>query len=220
MWRSVNGEVSDIVMLMFTGMLIGALFPSNDVELFQRVSFLVVMAVGITVTMQSLRLFGRERVVFWRESSAGINRLSYFIGKSIAALTYVVIFPLALQALFFSGLRECLRVPLSRLVFRCTRARTSLNNRHASFYLLSVSLSLPFSLSSSSSSLLPSLHHRPWLAARPLLQLLHVSARRHVRVPVDRTPPVHRCAAQQIATDGHLSRARCVSARWLLASVA
>lgn len=43
------------------------------------------LSLSLTAVASSLRVFGSERVVFWRESSAGTNTLAYFLGKGTIA---------------------------------------------------------------------------------------------------------------------------------------
>jgi hypothetical protein len=44
------------------------------------------MALGLTISIASLRVFGDERVVFWRESAPGagmkLDKLAYFVAKN------------------------------------------------------------------------------------------------------------------------------------------
>lgn len=44
---------------------------------------LVSLSLGFTAMAASLRCFGTEKVIFWRESASGINKTSYFLGKNI-----------------------------------------------------------------------------------------------------------------------------------------
>eukprot|EP01047_Picozoa_sp_COSAG01_P043412 COSAG01_NODE_3852_length_5629_cov_3.080108_8_plen_91_part_00 len=39
------------------------------------------LAIGLTTIISSTRCFGAERIVFWRESSSGLNRVAYFLGE-------------------------------------------------------------------------------------------------------------------------------------------
>jgi len=58
------------------------------------------LALGLTVAIASLRVFGNERVVFWRESAPGsgmkLDNLAYFMAKNLVELPR-----LALLTLFF-----------------------------------------------------------------------------------------------------------------------
>ena len=51
-------------------------------------------------TQSSLRLFGAERVVFWREVSAGASRTAYYVGKNIADLPRLFFVPAMYLSLF------------------------------------------------------------------------------------------------------------------------
>lgn len=49
-----------------------------------------------------MRIFGAERVVFWRESASGINTLAYFLGKDLSYIPNMLVAPLLFEALFYS----------------------------------------------------------------------------------------------------------------------
>ena len=51
------------------------------------------------------RLFGAERVVFWREVASGASRSAYFVGKNLADLPRLLLVPAVYLSLFsgFSG---------------------------------------------------------------------------------------------------------------------
>ncbi|KAJ3403833.1 hypothetical protein HDU80_003692 [Chytriomyces hyalinus] len=58
--------------------------------------------IGVAVAMAGgpagVRLFGEERVIFWREAASGHNALAYYLGKNISA-----IYRVALSSLHFTG---------------------------------------------------------------------------------------------------------------------
>merc|ERR1711937_468302 len=58
---------------------------------------MTVMAVGLCTCASSIKVFGRERVVYWREA-AGLaqptHSIAYFIGKDLAMLPQQVLGPL------------------------------------------------------------------------------------------------------------------------------
>ena len=51
------------------------------------------LAIGLTTIISSTRCFGSERIVFWRESASGLDRLAYFVGKNIAEIPRLVFIP-------------------------------------------------------------------------------------------------------------------------------
>eukprot|EP01052_Picozoa_sp_SAG31_P028502 SAG31_NODE_2757_length_5139_cov_2.828968_2_plen_238_part_00 len=60
------------------------------------------LAIGLTTIVSSTRCFGDERVVFWREAAAGLNRHAYFFGKNIGELPRLFFVP-AFYLLIFSS---------------------------------------------------------------------------------------------------------------------
>ncbi|KAL9658612.1 hypothetical protein ABK040_006149 [Willaertia magna] len=51
---------------------------------------LMVLGVALTSMMSSLKVFGKERINFLRESQSGINSLTYFIVKDCCAFLYMI----------------------------------------------------------------------------------------------------------------------------------
>jgi len=76
------------------------LLPINDP--IGTIASLCCLSLSLTAVASSLRVFGAERVVFWRESSAGVNTLAYFLGKDIAQLPSMLLSPLLFLTLFYS----------------------------------------------------------------------------------------------------------------------
>eukprot|EP01050_Picozoa_sp_SAG11_P015625 SAG11_NODE_2047_length_3884_cov_1.573844_7_plen_342_part_00 len=58
------------------------------------------LAIGLTTIISSTRCFGAERIVFWRESSSGLNHLAYFLGKNIAEVPRLFFVPLFYFVIF------------------------------------------------------------------------------------------------------------------------
>lgn len=54
-------------------------------------TFLITMTLGALTVVSSVRTFGREKAVFQRESMYGMNKLSYFIGKLVSDLPFLVL---------------------------------------------------------------------------------------------------------------------------------
>eukprot|EP00003_Mantamonas_plastica_P030396 TRINITY_DN752_c2_g1_i1.p1 TRINITY_DN752_c2_g1~~TRINITY_DN752_c2_g1_i1.p1 ORF type:complete len:202 (+),score=48.80 TRINITY_DN752_c2_g1_i1:2-607(+) len=57
---------------------------------------------GLTAVASSLRVFGNERVVFWRENSSGANALAYFLGKNIAQFPRIALVPLVFLSSYYT----------------------------------------------------------------------------------------------------------------------
>jgi ABC-type multidrug transport system ATPase subunit len=63
------------------------------------------LAIAVASVTASLRVFSRDRLVFWRESSVGVSLVAYFYGKIIVQLYQVfllsLVFTVTLRALIF-----------------------------------------------------------------------------------------------------------------------
>eukprot|EP01105_Mastigella_eilhardi_P022725 TRINITY_DN5643_c0_g1_i1.p1 TRINITY_DN5643_c0_g1~~TRINITY_DN5643_c0_g1_i1.p1 ORF type:complete len:1460 (-),score=275.74 TRINITY_DN5643_c0_g1_i1:73-4452(-) len=71
---------------------VGCLMPLDDP--IGSVAFMSSVAVSMTSIMSSLRIFGSERSVFWREAGSGTSPLMYFLGKLLAHLPMNTLLPL------------------------------------------------------------------------------------------------------------------------------
>jgi len=60
------------------------------------------VSLSLTAVASSLRVFGSERIVFWREASTGTYTLAYYLGKDLAQIPFIVIAPLIFETLFYS----------------------------------------------------------------------------------------------------------------------
>lgn len=90
------------------GLLIGVVFHNTNIQQLSASNNFTSMAVGFTTIQSSLKLFGNERVVFWREASAGSSRTAYFLGKNLCDLPRLLLVPAFYLALFlgFSGVHD------------------------------------------------------------------------------------------------------------------
>ncbi|KAJ3446436.1 abc transporter g family member [Anaeramoeba flamelloides] len=62
---------------------------------------LTALAIALTSTMSTLKVFGNERVVFWRETSTGMNSFAYFLGKNLSNLPNILLQPLVFLSIFY-----------------------------------------------------------------------------------------------------------------------
>eukprot|EP01123_Difflugia_compressa_P012693 TRINITY_DN5542_c0_g1_i1.p1 TRINITY_DN5542_c0_g1~~TRINITY_DN5542_c0_g1_i1.p1 ORF type:complete len:1022 (+),score=141.02 TRINITY_DN5542_c0_g1_i1:292-3066(+) len=60
------------------------------------------LALSLAAATFSLRVFGNEKVVFWRESSVGGNTVAYYLGKDLSYLPNAVFLPLIFMGVFYS----------------------------------------------------------------------------------------------------------------------
>lgn len=77
-----------------------SLTPSPELTIIPQKSLYIALAVGIAAASAGVKAFGEDKVVFWRESSAGHNRVAYFLGQSLAMIPRIALGGLHFAALF------------------------------------------------------------------------------------------------------------------------
>jgi hypothetical protein len=87
---------TDCVLLVFAGGMVGAV-SMQETQGYQ----LTMMVTGLIAVVSSLKVFGPERVVFARETSAGISTFAYFVGKATAHLWQIALAPLFYLGMFY-----------------------------------------------------------------------------------------------------------------------
>ncbi|KAJ1553592.1 hypothetical protein HK096_007249, partial [Nowakowskiella sp. JEL0078] len=122
----ISGLFLEIFVSTFAGLLMG-LAALNAKEVYQGIwvypysslsptpfifpPALLSLLMGLTAALASapagVKVFGEEKVVYWREAAAGHSRFGYFMGKTISTLPR-----LALAALHFSAIFYFLSQPI------------------------------------------------------------------------------------------------------------
>lgn len=67
-----------------------------------QIALMTIIGLALPASMAALRVFGLERVVFWRESSVGSNTASYFFGKELSYLPSTLVLPLLYAGIFYN----------------------------------------------------------------------------------------------------------------------
>jgi ABC-type multidrug transport system ATPase subunit len=62
------------------------LSSSIDYASVPQMALLVGLAIGLTASAPGVKIFGEEKLVYWREAAAGHNRFAYYIGKVISTI--------------------------------------------------------------------------------------------------------------------------------------
>ncbi|KAI9658131.1 MAG: hypothetical protein M1831_003976 [Alyxoria varia] len=68
-----------------------ALSSAMDYQSVPIMALLVAISIGLIASSPGVKVFGEEKLVYWREASSGHNRLAYYLGKLIASLPRVVL---------------------------------------------------------------------------------------------------------------------------------
>ena len=98
-YQTMNTKVAyftDCVLLVFAGGMVGAV-SIEEIQGYQ----LTMMTSGLIAVVSSLKVFGPEKIVFMRETSAGVSTLAYFLGKMIAHLWQIVLNPIFFLGLYY-----------------------------------------------------------------------------------------------------------------------
>lgn len=124
--RNIPGILADVVLVLMSAVTFGIVFfdtqyigpPPKEVcaempvdglilrcslpilDPFPHMAIMTAIGLALPAAMAALRVFGPERVVFWRESSAGSNTFSYFVGKDLAQYPSLILLPLLFAGVF------------------------------------------------------------------------------------------------------------------------
>ncbi|KAL2068056.1 hypothetical protein VTL71DRAFT_16154 [Oculimacula yallundae] len=67
------------------------LSSSADYASVAQMSLLVGLAIGLTASAPGVKIFGEEKLVYWREAAAGHNRFAYYTGKVLSTFPRMII---------------------------------------------------------------------------------------------------------------------------------
>mmetsp|Transcript_60846 Transcript_60846/g.104825 ORF Transcript_60846/g.104825 Transcript_60846/m.104825 type:complete len:497 (+) Transcript_60846:2-1492(+) len=103
--RSSGIFAFDVALHCGTGAFLGAASGVISLQSLAQTSLMFSLGLCMTVGLASLRVFGNERVVFWREAAPGagmgLSPLPYFIGKTVVEIPRLCILTLCLVSFFY-----------------------------------------------------------------------------------------------------------------------
>ncbi|PMD65031.1 P-loop containing nucleoside triphosphate hydrolase protein [Hyaloscypha bicolor E] len=67
------------------------LSSSIDYASVPQMSLLVGLSIGLTASAPGVKIFGEEKLVYWREAAAGHNRFAYYMGKVLSTIPRMVL---------------------------------------------------------------------------------------------------------------------------------
>ncbi|XP_048580438.1 putative white-brown complex homolog protein 30 [Nematostella vectensis] len=100
-FRLTKTLLMDQFLVLLAGGTLGALRREAPLDQFFVLQTLSSLAIGLTAMLSALRCFGNTRTTFWRESSTGINRLSYFLAVNVVQLPILVVTPMMYLSLLY-----------------------------------------------------------------------------------------------------------------------
>ncbi|PRP78516.1 abc transporter family protein [Planoprotostelium fungivorum] len=105
--RTPIDTIVSLILFSLVGLAIGMPARSTDVtggeeprSNYITCTVLYGIGVGLISVQSSLRVFGPEQLILWRESRSGINRAAYFLAKNIAQLPFLLVAPLCASAFY------------------------------------------------------------------------------------------------------------------------
>lgn len=94
-YNNLSSVVANFAFLVCVGMLVGALRMQPSAEF-----FIVTLAIGLTSTLNGVKLFGGELAIAAREDISGISTTAYFIGKILASIPVSLTNPAAFLSVY------------------------------------------------------------------------------------------------------------------------
>eukprot|EP01084_Bolivina_argentea_P060635 110765_1 len=85
--------LTDILLIMLCGFVVGFVVDSSNLQLVPSNIDFTIMGASVIGTIVSLRIFGNDRLMYWRFASAGINKFAYYLGSTIASTPWIFLEP-------------------------------------------------------------------------------------------------------------------------------
>merc|ERR1712176_1186551 len=86
--------VVDVILILLTGVVVGFIVDPVHIDMVPSNIDFTVMGSSVVGAIISLRIFGNDRLMYWRFASVGINRFSYYLGGCVAGFMWCFIVPL------------------------------------------------------------------------------------------------------------------------------
>ena len=80
--------------IQFRGLFINpyeVLSSSLDYSSVPQMSLLVGLSIGLTASSPGVKIFGEEKLIYWREAASGHNRFAYYMGKVLSTIPRMVL---------------------------------------------------------------------------------------------------------------------------------
>ena len=101
--RNWTTRFADLLLLVVAAVVCGAMHGTDSVPTDVRgQSCVILLTLGILSAATSLSVFGRERLIFWRETASGVAVLPYFLANTAVNLVDIVLNPLVFLSIYTS----------------------------------------------------------------------------------------------------------------------
>nr|XP_017239355.1 PREDICTED: putative white-brown complex homolog protein 30 [Daucus carota subsp. sativus] len=99
--REARSQAADFLILLLAGACLGTLAKSSDEEFGALGYTYTIIAVSLLCKISALRSFALDKLHYKRESSSGMNSLSYFLAKDTVDLFNTVVKPVVYLSMFY-----------------------------------------------------------------------------------------------------------------------
>ena len=104
--RQPGVVAKDMMIQLLTGAFFGMVYMDARFSQLMLSTYMLTLALGLTISLASLRVYGSELVVFWREAAPGggmaLSRFAYFSAKALVELPRLALLTLCLLATFYA----------------------------------------------------------------------------------------------------------------------
>ena len=98
-FRNWTYAIVDMLLIVFLAVVVGWVYGSQwTLGEYTSQSVFSSLCMGVCATVASLRLFGQDRLIYWRESLVGVNQASYWCSLVVVEVHRAFIYPLVFVA--------------------------------------------------------------------------------------------------------------------------
>merc|ERR1712228_480190 len=101
MFRQKWQIIVDVILILLCGFVVGLITDPVHIDMVPPNIDFTVMGASVVGAIISLRIFGDDRLMYWRFASVGINRFSYYLGGCIAGFMWCFIQPLLFLSIWW-----------------------------------------------------------------------------------------------------------------------
>jgi ABC-type multidrug transport system ATPase subunit len=100
--RHAREIVLDMILVLIAGTFLGAIYPNVRLGQLMSLNAMSSLALGLLGMISSLRYFGDDKAVAWREASSGVNRPAFLLGTMVAHMPLILATPLLYVSMLYT----------------------------------------------------------------------------------------------------------------------
>mmetsp|Transcript_106188 Transcript_106188/g.307302 ORF Transcript_106188/g.307302 Transcript_106188/m.307302 type:complete len:1356 (-) Transcript_106188:519-4586(-) len=103
--HNIPGLGLDLFLQFCAGLLLGNIYADIELSTMSMLALMYPMGLGLTTALSSLKTFGAERIVYWREAALGsgmfLNSGAYFLAKVVVDLPRLILLTICFAVSFY-----------------------------------------------------------------------------------------------------------------------